>query len=71
VTCQGQACNLKVQICWGITWKLVLDAAFVGRNNQEIQVLLGSTLETGARLRFSYGVTWKQELSTGLLVYLS
>ena len=27
--CQGQACNLEVQICWGITWKLVLDAGFV------------------------------------------
>lgn len=24
--CQEQACNLEVQICWGTTWKLVLDA---------------------------------------------
>jgi hypothetical protein len=26
---QGQTCNLEMQICWGIAWKLVLDAGFV------------------------------------------
>jgi hypothetical protein len=39
---QGQACNLEVQICWRITWKLVLDTGLV----------LGSNLETGSRCQF-------------------
>jgi hypothetical protein len=29
VKCQGQVCTLEVQICWGITWKLVLDAGLI------------------------------------------
>lgn len=29
VKCQGQACDLEVQICGGITWKLVLDTGLV------------------------------------------
>ena len=28
--CQGQACNLEVQICWGVTWKPVLDTDILG-----------------------------------------
>jgi hypothetical protein len=34
-------------------------------------VLLGISLETGARLRFCWGATWKPVLGTSLLVYLS
>jgi hypothetical protein len=30
VKCQGQVCNLEVQICWGINWKLVLEECLVG-----------------------------------------
>ena len=38
---QGQAYNLEVQICWGITWKLVLDVGLVWGG--------GCSLETGTR----------------------
>lgn len=27
--CQGQACNLEVQICWGITWNRLLEIGLV------------------------------------------
>ena len=50
--CQEQACNLGVQICWGITWKLVLDAGFVGGLTWKLLLdtgLVGGSLETGAR----------------------
>jgi hypothetical protein len=53
---RGQACNLGVQVGWG--------------NNLEMLVLLGVSLETGARLRFCGGVTWKLMLGIGLLVCL-
>ena len=46
-----------MQICWS--------------NNLEMLVLLEIGLETGARLEFCWGTTWKLMLGTSLLVYLS
>ena len=30
--CQGQACNLEVQICCGITWKVVISLELLFRS---------------------------------------
>ena len=38
-----------------ITWGY----RFIGGNNLEMLVLLGVSLETGARFRFCWWVTWK------------
>ena len=46
-----------MQICWG--------------NNLEMVVLLAISLETGVRLGFCWGATWKLVLATSQLVYLS
>jgi len=43
VKCQGQAYSLVVRICWGITWRLVLDSGLVG--------VPGGNLKIGARCR--------------------
>ena len=37
----------------------------------EVQICLENNLETGARQRCCWEVTWKLVLGTGLLVYLS
>jgi hypothetical protein len=60
VKCQGQAYILGVQICWEITWKLVLGTG-----------LVGGSLETDTSHRSCCGVTWKVVLGTNLLVNLS
>ena len=52
--CQEQACN-KVQICWEITWKLVLDAGFVGGR---------CNLKTGIKHRSCWGA--RGDLETGV-----
>lgn len=44
---------------------------FVGGNNLETLDLLGISLETGARVKFCCGATWKLMLGIRLLVYLS
>lgn len=53
--CQGRACNLEVQVCWGIAWKL--DSSSLENN-----------LETGARefnLR-SGSLRWSSNPRSGL-----
>lgn len=45
---QGQACHLEVQICWGTTWKLVLDSGFFG---SRCRPCWWGNLETAARYR--------------------
>jgi hypothetical protein len=64
---KGWACNLGCRFVGGITrrpWSC-------GGCNLETLVLLGISLETGARLRFCWRATWKLMLDTSLLVYLS
>ena len=55
---RGWACNLGVQVCWGNNLETLVLCIL------ETLLLLGISLETGARLRFCWGATWKLMLDT-------
>lgn len=57
---QGQAWNQGMQMCWG-TWRMILDVGFI----------FGGGWWATWRYRYSWSITQKLVLGTGLLDYLS